>query len=161
MTLPIYIQYGIQELIPIEINDVTTVGNIEKKMDYRYPQHTLFLRSIIYEIFHELSYDLIDEIDSYLRKSPLERDTPLVDLGIGSERILLYQRYASWKPTESEMRNAIESYDEMEIYHSGGDRDIRYWDTSKVTNINRMFLHAWNFNVDISMWILEDGIHRV
>ena len=73
MTLVIYVQYDKGELIPFKINNVSTVGGIEKKMDYRYPQHTLFIRSIIYEIFHELPYNLIDKIDSYLRKSPLER----------------------------------------------------------------------------------------
>ena len=50
------------------------------------------------------------------------------------------------------MREAIESYNGMEIYHPGGDRDIRYWDTSNVTNMSGMFNRAKLFNADISKW---------
>ena len=107
--------------------------------------------------------DVLDELKSagkehrwyklyYSGERPLGNTDTLADLGLGLEVTLNYQRGASWKPTEREMREAIDSYDEMEIYHPGGDRDIRYWDTSDMINMSELFRSKNRFNADISRW---------
>ena len=41
--------------------------------------------------------------------------------------------------------------DDNEDYKSGGELDIAYWDTSRVTNMNKLFYES-KFNGDISRW---------
>ena len=83
---------------------------------------------------------------------PLILTDTLADLGFVSQGTLDYRHCASWSPTEREMREAIKNYDEMEIYHPGGDRDIRYWDTSNVTDMGGLFKYMGDFNEDIGGW---------
>ena len=40
----------------------------------------------------------------------------------------------------------------MFIWATSFNLDISKWDVSKVTNMNQMFDHATNFNQDISKW---------
>ena len=131
--LSIYVQCDGWETTPIVVDCMATIQDVLDK-----------LKRMEKELkFHQLYY---------MGEGPLGAADILADLGISSESTLNYKLYVSWKPTEWEMREAIKNYNEMEVYHPGGDRDIKYWDTSSVTNMGNMFFGAMNFNADISGW---------
>ena len=155
--LLIDVQCDGNETIPIEVEYVATIQDVLNELKNAGKEHKW------YKLY-------------YSGKGPLGVTNTLADLGICPESTLNYQRYVSWKPIERELREAIDNYDEMKIYHPNGDRDIRYWDTSNVTdmselfekmicyqdiegwdtsnvtNMHRMFYNAYTFDQDIGGW---------
>ena len=138
MTLMIYVQCDGDKIIPIEVEYMATIQDVLdelKRAEEEHKNHQLY----------------------YMGEGPLGATDILADLGINSESVLNYQLYASWKPTEEEMYEAIEGYDQMEIYHPDGDRDIRYWDTSDITDMSYLFESVDNFSQDIGGWDTDMG----
>lgn len=132
MTLMIYVQCNAEEPISIEVECMATVQDVLGELERVGEKYK----------FHGLHYT---------GGGPLATDDVLADLGICPESTLNYQRCASWKPTEVKMRKVVKNY-EMEIYRPYGNIDIRYWDTSSVTDMSGMFEDAINFHKDISRW---------
>ena len=131
--LLIYVRCDGRETTPIIVNCMATIQDVLDELERMKKELK----------FHQLYY---------MDKGPLGATDILANLGIGPESTLNYQLYASWKPSESEMREAIKGYNKKEIYHPDGDRDIRYWDTSDITDMSYMFRGAKTFNADIGRW---------
>ena len=106
----LFIRFG-ETMIPIEVPLMATARDVLiklKAMDkkIRLPPNRLF---------------------HFGEQLPLPLDVPLIDLDVSYEDTLSLQRYVSWTPSSNEeLREAIDNYNKMDIYHPGEDRDIRY-----------------------------------
>ena len=140
-------------LIRIEVNGGNTLRDIRTmlmRIGKKYENYEFFLRDFYDKVtYRMLDADSAGEIGSFVERAPtLPLDIPLIRLGIINRTTFIYRRYVSWKPTEAEFRKMLNNY------HPGISPDIRYWDTSDITNMSELLLvnKAAVFNEDISRW---------